>query len=317
MGRGLLDGRGGPVDSAGGVLDGLHEPAGERDRGEVALHAVELALDRLELADPGGETVGLVTVGQSLRRRCVRRRRGPDRPPAPSAPAPPPSLAATCTSPAVARSSAASSDAPADRRSPRSRSSMSARERRRSVSAASDAACVGLSRVGDDVGLVELARVNVATAWAAAAGAGRAARRQRRFRPPAPACSPVSVACLRTASSTSATAAAQRGHVLVGGPQPLGRGRPLAGGPSGRGEVAPVLGVDLVDQQRLGAGQARQRRRRRPAGATSSARDSASHPDRSTADGRRRLQHPLRLPQVRCRRSRRAWPAPGRAPRRR
>jgi len=43
-------------------------------------------------------------------------------------------------------------------------------------------------------------------------------------------------------------------HLVVGVSHAFGRGGPLAGRPSSGGEVAKVLGVDPVDQQRLGAG---------------------------------------------------------------
>ena len=100
------------------------------------------------------------------------------------------------------------------------------------------------------------------------------------------------------------------GHLVVGVRHPVRRGGPLAGRAAGRCEVPQILRVDPVDQQRLGSGQLD-----RLTGGD------VERPGQRIASGqvhgrrRRRLQHALRLPQMRRRRSRRRSRGPGRVPR--
>ncbi len=154
--RGLLDGRRGPVDGGRGLFDGRHQLGGEGDRREFALQPLQLAVLPFDRRDPPGEPVGLFPVGQplyggvrrvdallaGLDRRARLRRRSPRRPPASRSP--------------VARSSAAASDSTVNRAMVAVRSSMSARSRRRSVSAASDAAWVVRAACGAHRRLIEL-----------------------------------------------------------------------------------------------------------------------------------------------------------------
>ncbi len=149
----------------------------------------------------------------------------------------------------------------------------------------------------------------------ASAAACAAACRALRPTPAARSARPAqrsALACRCTRSSTSATAAAHCSYFGIGGLERFDGHRPLTGGAPGRGEVAGVLGVDPLDQQRLGS---RQRSR--------IARRDVERPGQRIAArqihriGRRGLQYPLGAPQFGVHRLSQAWPARGRAPRHR
>ena len=63
---GPLGGGAGAVDDTCSILDGLHQLSGERDRGEVALSRMQVALMALDGADPADETLGPIPVCESL-----------------------------------------------------------------------------------------------------------------------------------------------------------------------------------------------------------------------------------------------------------
>ena len=96
-----------------------------------------------------------------------------------------------------------------------------------------------------------------------------------------------------------------RGHVLVGGLQPFGRSSPFPGGPTRRREVASVFLIDPVDQQGVNVPATGSGVTKLAGPATADL--TGHHVERAgqrvasrqiRGCGRRRLQHPLRLPQI-------------------
>ena len=289
----------GALDRRGSGLDVPHRRIGQRDRREFSLDALDVGLCGVDLGEPARQPVGLVPVGHLLdgaaggvdaaltrlnrRARLFGGRLGGLL-----------HVAAAVSSSSWACAAAVSSSATAA-----VRSSTSARSLRRSVSAETLDAERRVCGRGDHLRLLELLGqrgdlLRLPSARSPGSWPPPSARRTVASR------SAVSVACVAHRIVDLGDRGRTPGHLVVGVPHPLGRGGPLAGRAAGGCEVPQVFGVDAVDQQRLGA-----RQLHRLTGCHVERPGQRIAPGQVHRCGRRRLQHALRLPQIRRRRSRR------------